>query len=288
MDAGLAHAESGLIPATLLARIPGCESGAAPLAVRVLSGGGWLNRCVAITTPEGCFVLRLRLVEGVRPGADGAQELRCQRLAASRGLAPSILDAAPDARWVLMEHVEGPMWTRADLADATKLEVLGRRLAEVHELSPRDVATLDVAPIVEGQAAMILGRNPAAAGLVDRHRRAAAVIAARLGASRLPAVLNHGDLSAANLLGPSPMLVDWEYAQRADPVYDIACLLAYYPELDLRLPRLLGAAGLDGPECAERLEVHRALFTVLNELWREAQGSHHGDPAGLVPPTPAQ
>jgi hypothetical protein len=37
----------------------------------------------------------------------------------------------------------------------------------------------------------------------------------------------HGDLNASNRIESLPMLVDWEYAQLADPVYDLACLSVY-------------------------------------------------------------
>jgi hypothetical protein len=57
-------------------------------------------------------------------------------------------------------------------------------------------------------------------------------------------VTTHGDLNANNFIGPVPMLVDWEYAQLADPIYDLACLSVYYPGLRLRRGELLGTAGI--------------------------------------------
>ena len=204
------------------------------------------------------------------------------------GLAPRVLDAAPDASWMLMDYVAGPMWTREDLVDATRVEALGRRLGALHALAPQEIASLDVGAIVAGHLALIRARDPRAGSALDALADSAAQLAARIADAAAPAVLNHGDLSVANLLGPLPMLVDWEYAQRADPVYDIACLLAYYPELGAQLDRLLGAAGLDAPACRDRLATHRALFAVFNTLWRESQGAAHGDPAGLVGPASAE
>jgi thiamine kinase-like enzyme len=114
--------------------------------------------------------------------------------------------------------------------------------------------------------------------LCERARRLGEDIAALGGRT----VLNHGDLATANLLGPLPVLVDWEYAQRADPVYDIACLLSYYPALDREVDRLLDAAGLDDARSRASLVLHRQLFEVFNALWGEAHGAAHGDPAGIV------
>ena len=254
----------------------------------MLDGGGAQNRCLALRTGSGHFVLRLRLSTLPRPGADGAQELQCQRLAAAAGLAPAVLDAAPDANWVLMEYVEGAMWTRQALADPARLEALGARLALLHGLSPPAVAALDVDAIVQGQLAQIRARGGVDGPALARLAASAAALSARIGAAGVPSVLNHGDLSVANLLGPRPMLVDWEYAQRADPVYDLACLVAYYPELAGQQDRLLGAADLGGAAARERLETHVALFAVFNTLWRLAQGPAHGDAAGLVPAPSAE
>jgi aminoglycoside phosphotransferase (APT) family kinase protein len=84
-------------------------------------------------------------------------------------------------------------------------------------------------------------------------------------------VTTHGDLTASNLIGPVPMLVDWEYAQLADPVYDLACLTIYYPGLRRRSEELLGAAGITDANAAERLRMHAELFDSLNALWKHAQ-----------------
>ena len=67
------------------------------------------------------------------------------------------------------------------------------------------------------------------------------------------------------------MLVDWEYAQLADPVYDLACLAVYYPGLRLRTEELLGAAGITDADGAVRLRLYAQLFDSLNTLWERAE-----------------
>jgi hypothetical protein len=116
-------------------------------------------------------------------------------------------------------------------------------------------------------------------------------------------VTTHGDLNASNLIGPLPMLVDWEYAQLAtgqaqsilerdpaaaaqvnalvavrgssrwiaDPVYDLACLSVYYPGLRLRGEELLGMAGITDADGAVRLRLHAQMFDSLNRLWEGAE-----------------
>jgi len=84
-------------------------------------------------------------------------------------------------------------------------------------------------------------------------------------------VTTHSDLNARNLIGPVPMLVDWEYAQLADPVYDLACLSTYYPGLGLREGDLLGMGGITDADGAARLRLHAQLFDSLNKLWEQAE-----------------
>ena len=65
-------------------------------------------------------------------------------------------------------------------------------------------------------------------------------------------------------------MVDWEYAQAADPTWDLACLLSYYPALAPFMNFLLDAAGCAGPAAQTRLRLQRARFTLLNRLWEAA------------------
>ena len=71
------------------------------------------------------------------------------------------------------------------------------------------------------------------------------------------------------------MLVDWEYAQLADPVYDLACLSVYYPGQRLRGGELLRTAGITDANGAVRLRLHAQLFDSLNRLWEQAEALRH-------------
>ena len=51
----------GVIPASVLRRVPGCAGGEAPLRVELLHGGRKVNRILRIDTPLGRFVLRERI-----------------------------------------------------------------------------------------------------------------------------------------------------------------------------------------------------------------------------------
>ena len=261
-----------VIPASVLRRIPGCAGGQAPLHVELLHGGRKVNLNLRIDTRAGRFVLRQRISEGPRPGADSLRELACHRVAAAASVAPAVLDAAPDGSWILMDYVEGGMWNPPRLQAPDGLRTLGVCLRRLHGATPPpDLAAFDPGSIATGQAQAILARDPAATEHVDTLVARTQQLAVQCAAFAATPVTTHGDLVASNVIGPVPMLVDWEYAQLADPVYDLACLSIYYPGLERRSGELLDAAGITDANATVRLRLHVELFDSLNWLWERAQ-----------------
>jgi len=272
MVEGIPASDRYVIPTWILRRIPGCAGGEAPLSVQLLRGGRNVNRNLRIDTRAGRFVLRQRIEEGPRPGADSLREVACHRAAAAVGVAPAVLDTAPDGGWILMDYIEGGTWTPMQLQSAEGLRTLGARLQRLHAITPpKDVAAFDPGSIATGQARAILERDPAGAAQVDTLVARTQQLAVDCAALAATPVTTHGDLDAGNLVGPVPMLVDWEYAQLADPVYDLACLCVYYPDLRLRGGELLGATGIADADGIVRLRLYTELFDSLNRLWEKAQ-----------------
>jgi aminoglycoside phosphotransferase (APT) family kinase protein len=183
-----------------------------------------------------------------------------------------VLDTAPDGSWILMDYVEGGMWTPPRLQAPEGLCTLGSRLQRLHAITPAtELAVFDPVSIATGQAHAILDRDPASAAQVNALVACTRQLAVDCAAFAVTPVTTHGDLNASNLIGPVPMLVDWEYAQLADPVYDLACLSVYYPGLRLRGGELLGTAGITDVNGALRLRLHAQLFDSLNRLWEQAE-----------------
>lgn len=238
-----------------------------------LAGGRGANEVLRITTANGDFVLRRRLAPVDRPGALALQELTAHRLAAAAGLAPRLVDYDPQGHWLLMEYVPDDPWTAEALDGNSHVEVLGQRLAEVHALPVSGFPTFDPLAIAEGQVEQIARAGGAGLDEAGRLRQSVASSSALLASLAGPAVLNHGDLQLSNVLGPQALLIDWEYAQRVDPVWDVACLLSYYPHLQRRQERLMAAAQLVSPEAGPRLAAARELFAALDGLWRLATGA---------------
>ena len=133
-----------VISASVLRRIPGCAGGEAPQSVQLLHGGRNVNRNLCIDTRLGRFVLRQRIRKGPRPGADPLREVAIHRAAAAAGVAPAVLDTAPDCSWILMDYVEGGMWTPPRVQAPKGVRTLGACLQRLHAITPpKGFATFD-------------------------------------------------------------------------------------------------------------------------------------------------
>jgi aminoglycoside phosphotransferase (APT) family kinase protein len=257
-----------MIPAHLAALIPGCEEGAPPHLVQALPGGRGCNLVHRVDTDAGRFVLRQRQAPLNRPGSQAMTELRCQMAAAAAGLAPRIIQAAMDGSWLLMEYIDAPVWTESTLMSREGLERLGVRLAQLHALPvPNQVAPFDALDIATETLQQLQAAQLAVVAQFQPLLSRVQELSRQINAMEMPAVLNHGDLQAANMLGVGPVLIDWEYAQLVDPTYDIACLLTYYPALEPQLPSLLDGAGLHYQTVTEALALQRERFACLSRLW---------------------
>ena len=252
-----------VIPASVLRRIPGCAGGEAPPERAAAAWRPQRESQPAHRHERGSFH-----ITAADPG--GAET--CHRAAAAAAVAPAVLDAAPDGSWILMDYVEGGMWTPPRLQAPEDLRTLGACLQRLHAITPpKGLAPFDPVSIATGQAQAILERDPAAAAQVNALVARTRQFAVDCAAFAVTPVATHGDLNASNLIGPVPMLVDWEYAQLADPVYDLACLSVYYPGLRLQGEELLGTAGITDANGAVRLRLHVQLFDSLYRLWEQAE-----------------
>src|SRR5690606_11658142 len=143
------------------------------------------------------------------------------------------------------------------------------RLDTLHGIRERaDVPRADAGAMARGYVERLQRRAPAAAESLQPLVQRVEAISAELAELEGGAVLVHGDLMAGNMLGQGPRLVDWEYAQAADPTWDWACLLSYYPALEPWAERLMEEKG-DAQHRA-RLTLQRERFELLNRLWQRA------------------
>jgi len=260
-----------------LALVPGLKTGA-PLAIARLHGGT-VNDSWRVETAAGRFVLRLDGAAWRRPGVDRARERALHAVAAEGGLAPALIaQSAADGAQVSV-YVDGQDWTEARFSAPEALERLGGRLRALHALPPPDgLAEFDPQSCARDYLRRLApgsGGGARAAAAVNRVGEAAATVA---GTSARTCII-HGDLAAGNLReGTRLWLLDWEYAQLAHPIYDVACVLAYYPKARAHQARLLAAAGLEGN--LEALGAAIYVYEALTWLWRLARGEPALPPGG--------
>lgn len=234
--------------------------------------GGSVNDVWRVDTDAGRFVLRVDGPDWRRPGVERARELALHSAAARAGLAPRIVATSPALDVWVLEFLAGRSWTPQDYADPAQLRRLGQRLAQLHRLrAPADVALFDPVAIAQGY---IGGREPPDRDTAHRLLRLLRQIQRAndvLLADPSPPAIVHGDPVHGNLLEDEQLwLLDWEYAQCADPVFDVAAVLAYYPQAVAFAAELLQAAQLSPRSgvLEAAVDIHRAL----GDLWLYARG----------------
>jgi thiamine kinase len=264
-------------PAWALTHVPGLERGEPALAIEPL-GGGTVNVVYRVDSPRGRFVLRLDGAAWRRPGVDRARELILHQVAAADGIAPRIVMAAPDQQGLMIsEYHEGRLWQESDYDQVSTLRRLGERLYRLHRLpAPASLQPFDPLQVGRDYARLIAAEHGVLLASAMRRLEAACE---GLRQSAPPLSVVHGDLWQGNLLeGTRLWLLDWEYAQLTDPLMDIACLLAYYPQAQRHRDELLASAGFDPRVQTQALLARIDIYRILTWLWRLARGEGAGKP----------
>src|SRR5690606_17200074 len=200
------------------------EAGSAARCRRLF--GGTVNASFRVDTAAGSFVVRMHGRRGSELGADRAREAALHRAAAAVGVAPAVRYADEAHRFMIMDFVRGPVWLARDFSRADRLRGLCESLSALHGAPVPAVAPFDPAAVPAGRAARVPEAEPREAEPVGRLlKKAGAALRGCRSGEREP-VLVHNALHHANLIGEkAPMLIDWEYAAVADPLYDLGCVL---------------------------------------------------------------
>lgn len=179
-----------------------------------------------------------------------------------------------------MPFIDEPVWTAAHFEDAARLARLGAALGRLHRLPAPESARLDVLATLLAYHSRLKQVEGVLPPRLARWLDAAAGALRRLEAGgRTPAILHH-DLHPANLVGERPWLIDWECSVVGDPLFDIACVLAYAPASRVHLGSLLEAARL-GPADGRQLGDALFVFELHTWLW-------YRERAHRIPPTDAE
>jgi thiamine kinase len=263
-----------------LQQVPGADA-ADELDVQALAGGT-TNATFRVRTRQGAFVVRLHEPCAVDLGVDRLREAVLQAAAADAGLASRVLAADAAGRYLVTEFLDGAPWRAVDMDNESRLGALAQTLLDLHAVPAPEVPAQDLRALLERHVAQIAAQDAAAAPeLLPQLARARDILARQADADR-PACIVHGDLAHSNLIGPDrPRLIDWEYAAVGDPLADLACLVAYYPQVVSHGAALLRRCGLSGSASLSALEDLAWVYRFLSKLWYRclALARRHPPPA---------
>jgi aminoglycoside phosphotransferase (APT) family kinase protein len=254
-----------------LALVPGAGAEGAGVHAVVVQSGGSVNDLWRVDTAAGSFLLRQDGPAWRRPGIDREHERVAHAAAAAAGIAPPIVARTASGDVQVSAFIPGRVWTAADLELPAQRERLCALLGRVHRLPWPAPSTWPFEPLRLATDYAQRAGQPAGALLLLQAARHAGD---RLQAASAPRVLTHGDALAGNVIdaGGRLWLIDWEFTQCADPVWDLAAFAAWSPAAAADLPRCAAAAGIAGGRLAERLDAALALHRALGGLWYLARG----------------
>jgi aminoglycoside phosphotransferase (APT) family kinase protein len=256
-----------LIPDYVLAHVPGYTSGGLTARAARLYGGT-VNASFRVDTSAGRFVVRLHDAMARTLGANHEREAQLHAAAAAAGLAPALVHVDPEQRFMVMEFVSGPVWSAQDFGRVERLMRLAAALYSLHSVVPPAVAPFDIPAVLASHHERLAAAAPDERRWLGQLMRRAEVALAESGTHGRPKVLVHNDLYHSNLIGTERLyLLDWEYAAVTDPLFDLACVLAYYPQATAYADTLLGASGLASMATAEMLRQATWLFILLSYFW---------------------
>ena len=187
-------------------------------------GAGLLSDTYKVTRDGAAYALKVAADHRPELGLDRAWEVRLLERAGSAGLAPRLVYSDAGGTVVVARWVSGRPWVSQESTLAANIRSMAALLRRVHALAvpapPRTVSPLQWITIY-GTA---LSRSSAPAG--NPALRTAAVNRAQEIAEppHVAGVVCHSDLHAMNLIrgAESLILLDWEYAHVAEPLWDLA------------------------------------------------------------------
>ncbi len=139
----------------------------------------------------------------------------------------------------------------------------------MHSVAPPDVAPFDIGASIERLYGRLCAALPdegaALSHFIDRARAALLVS----DSARRPRVVIHNDLHHTNLMGsrPGSCCSTGSTGAVTDPLIDLACLLAYYPQAVPHADTLLEASRLSGEVSPAMLEAATWLCMLVSYFW---------------------
>jgi thiamine kinase-like enzyme len=187
-------------------------------------GSGLISETYRVARDGAVYTLKVPAEFRVALSADPAWEVSVLERAANAGIAPPLVYFDIANAVVLAQWVAGRSWSSQEAATSANTRRVAGLLRRVHALSvPAPARSMDPLSWVELYEGALRSRS---AEHGDPTLRTAAVVRAASLAElpQVAGVVCHSDLHTLNLLqmDESLMLLDWEYAHVADPLWDLA------------------------------------------------------------------
>ncbi|MGL5813317.1 MAG: phosphotransferase [Aeromonas sp.] len=225
---------------SLLASLPApwCQGRLEPL------GEGLTNCNYRLTLPSGrSGFLRRGHPDPVRLGIDRATEWQLYRGAMGQGIALPCHHSDPASGLMLLDWCDEPNWALSPPPPDEQPRLLAEVLGRMHRLPVPKVVMA-----VRAHAKGYRDRLAQVPGWLPALERA-------LLASREPDdcwLPCHHDLNPANLLGPKPWVIDWEYGAAGHPGFELASIVRTHDWCEEQ-QRQLENCYLEGREAAHKL-----------------------------------
>jgi thiamine kinase-like enzyme len=219
-------------------------------------------------------------------GVDRAWEARVLERACSAGLAPALEYSDPQRGILILRWVDGRSWSPLDVRRKSNIARMAQLVRRVHALPmptpPRLMSPMTWIDHYSAAACESAGRERSDSGSgADLQSASAGRLSALAALPRVDPVVCHSDLHALNLLdrGASLLLLDWEYAHAADPLWDLASWSANNDLEDEFKHELLRSYMGRTPTRDEnmRLRLLGWLYDYVCLLWSEIYLNLHRD-----------
>jgi thiamine kinase-like enzyme len=230
--------------------------------------GGLVNETYRVLRDGRAYVLRVAASNTYDLGLDREWEARVLERAVLDDLAPIVEYCDPALGILISRWVDGRSWSPGDVrqrANISKVAALARR---IHALTlPAPARAMNPRRWIEYYSAAAPSVAAALQTAAELRLNALAAL------PRVDSVLCHSDLHTLNLIdrGCSLMVLDWEYAHAADPLWDLAGWSANN-DLDgeFQLDLLANYAGRTPTgEESQRMRLLGWLYDYVCLLWSE-------------------
>jgi thiamine kinase-like enzyme len=242
---------------------------------------GLVNETYRVQRDGKAYSLRVAATNSYGLGLDRAWEARVLERAVVADLAPALEYCDPQRGILIARWVEGRLWNPADVQRQSNIARVGELMRRIHALPmPMPPRAMSPAKWIDYYGAALTRRNVSAetsaelpASALDMPTAAARRLAALAVLPAVDPVVCHSDLHTLNLVdrGNSLVLLDWEYAHAADPLWDLAGWSANNDLEDNLTHDLLASYAGRPPTRNEhlRLQVLRWLYDYVCLLWSE-------------------